>query len=139
MSENSLEHRLAALVASFPCAQIAVLPALWCAAKEGEVTDFTLAVVARFCQVEEGSLRLLLEAYPTLRGTGQTAAVCEGMSCYLRGAGQVLARPEDYGLQAGGFERVSCLGYCFAAPVLREAGGAIRHLEIRLDTPGVEA
>jgi len=138
MNEISLEHRLASLVASFPCAQMAVLPALQIVGQEGELTGAALAAVAQACQVGEDSLRLLLEAYPALQGGKRGAVVCEGLSCFLNGARYILAKPEDYGLEAGGFERASCLGYCFAAPVLREPSGAVRHIEIHREMPGSE-
>jgi NADH:ubiquinone oxidoreductase subunit E len=138
MSEPSLEERLARLAASYPSAQMALLPVLRYLVREGAVPGTAVGVAARVCQVDEEAVRSLLAAYPALRGAGRRTAVCGGLTCFLQGAWRILAQPEAFGLTAGGFDRTPCLGYCFAAPILQSADGTVCHVEVPRAARSVE-
>jgi NADH:ubiquinone oxidoreductase subunit E len=129
MDEIPLEDQLVRLAASFPTAKMALLPALQHAARKGELTPAVIAIVAQVCQGDEEAVWRLLEAYPELRGPARRITVCQGLSCWLMGASRILASPESYGLVPGEFDRTFCLGYCFAAPTIRNADGKIFHVE----------
>jgi NADH:ubiquinone oxidoreductase subunit E len=148
VKDGDLRDRLASLAASFPAAQLALLPALRYARRHGEITDGVVAEVAQACQVDEAAVQQFLDAYSALRGEARQAVVCGGLSCFLGGAWHIFAKPENFGLRAGMFERASCLGYCFAAPVVRDVDGCVRHVETRqevercnpdLPDPGIHA
>lgn len=129
MKDALLEDRLAALVASHPNARMALLPALRVAGQQGEITEAIVVLVARLCQIDVEVIQDFLHAYPALCGGSRKPLLCTGLVCLLRGARRIAEDPEALGLKAGQFELTSCLGYCFAAPVFRDARGGVQHLE----------
>jgi len=123
------EDRLAAFVASYPNARMALLPALRFAGQQGEITEAVVALVARLCQSDVSVVQDFLHVYPSLCGGAPKPVLCTGLVCLLRGARRIAEDPEAAGLRDGQFELTPCLGYCFAAPVFRDAGGSVHHLE----------
>src|SRR5436305_14846445 len=130
MNDVSLRDRRLRLAESVPAPPLALLPALRHAEQRGEITAGVVALLAAVCQVEEEAVRHFFAAYPNLAGSGQATAVCGDLSCWLRGADRVFAHPEACGLAPGTFQRSSCLGYCFAGPVLRERSGRVRQVSV---------
>jgi len=126
---NLSEDRLTACVASYPYPRMALLPALRLVGQDGVPTGETLTEVARLCQTDVAAAQELLNAYPNLCGGPPKALLCTGLVCRLRGARRIAESPEAAGLEAGQLETTSCLGYCFAAPVFKDAGGCVHHLE----------
>jgi NADH:ubiquinone oxidoreductase subunit E len=129
MEEHSLETRLERLVAGFPHPQLAVVPALWHVAQGGEVTEATVALVARLCQVDAEAIGSLMNSYPDLRQEPTKTAVCMGLTCVLKGAQHAFSwlrgNPEGLDFTAAEIDLSQCLGYCFAAPVVRRPDGVV--------------
>lgn len=138
MEEHSLETRLERLVAGFPCPQLAVVPALWHVAQGSGVTEATVALVARLCQVDAGAIGVLLDSYPDLRQEPRKSAVCMGLTCVLKGAQHAYRwlreNPERPHFTAEEIELSQCLGYCFAAPVVRGPDGVICQFRVPCET-----
>jgi len=98
-------------------------------------------MIARLCQIDVDAIQHFLHSYPSLCGEGSSKPLlCTGLVCLLRGARRIAESPQALGLQPDQLELSSCLGYCFAAPVLRDAGGGVHHLDLPIaspSTPGV--
>ena len=128
MNQEELKQRLQPLVASYPHAQAAVVPALHALLETREPIDNdVLAVVAELCDVDVHSLADLVAYYPIFQnGRSSHTNVCFGLPCYLNGAKEVF---EQMKAEPNGSSRPvsvsSCLGHCYAAPVVRLEDGSL--------------
>ena len=130
MNQEELKHRLQPLIANYPHAQAAVVPALHALLETREPIDNdALAVIAELCEVDVQSIAELVAYYPIFQnGHSSHIDVCFGLPCYLNGATDVLeqmkAAPNGNG-SSNPVSVSSCLGHCYAAPVIRLEDGSL--------------
>ena len=130
MNKEELKQRLQPLIANYPHAQAAVVPALHALLETGEPIDNdALAVVAELCDVQVQSIAELVAYYPIFQnGHASHADVCFGLPCYLNGAKEVFEQMKAESNGNGSNKPVSvssCLGHCYAAPVIRLEDGSL--------------
>src|SRR5678816_3190497 len=123
MNQEELKHRLQPLVANYPHAQAAVVPALHALLEiRVPIDNDALAVVAELCEMDVRSIAELVAYYPIFQnGSSSHTDVCFGLPCYLNGAKEVFEQMKAEPNGNGSSKRVSvasCLGYCYAAPVI---------------------
>jgi NADH:ubiquinone oxidoreductase subunit E len=130
MNQEELKQRLQPLVASYPHAQAAVVPALH-ALREARrpIDNDVLTVVAELCEVDVRSVAELVAYYPIFQEDGSPHTdVCFGLPCYLNGAKEVFEqiKAEPNGNSPSKAVSVSsCLGLCYSAPVIRLEDGSL--------------
>ena len=130
MNQEELKQRLQPLIANYPHAQAAVVPALHALLETREPIDNdALAVVAELCDVEVRSIAELVAYYPIFQnGHSSHIDVCFGLPCYLNGAKEVFEQMKTEPNGTGSNKPVSvssCLGHCYAAPVIRLEDGSL--------------
>lgn len=130
MNQEALKQRLQPLIASYPHAQAAVVPALHALIETREAIDNNaLAVVAELCEVDVQSISELVAYYPIFQiGHSPHTDVCFGLPCYLNGATDVFEQMKAEPNGNGSSKPVSvspCLGHCYAAPVIRLEDGSL--------------
>jgi NADH:ubiquinone oxidoreductase subunit E len=130
MNQEELKQRLQPLVASYPHAQAAVVPALHALLETKEPIDNdAIAVVAQLCEVDVRSIMELVGYYPIFQnGHSSHTEVCFGLPCYLNGAKEVFEQMKAPANGNGSNKPVniaSCLGHCYAAPVIRLEDGSL--------------
>lgn len=130
MNQEELKQRLQPLIANYPHAQAAVVPALHALLETREPIDNdALAVVAELCGVEVESIAELVAYYPIFQnGHSSHTDVCFGLPCYLNGAKDVFEQMKGEPNGNGSSKPVSvasCLGHCYAAPVVRLEDGSL--------------
>lgn len=130
MNQEELKQRLQPLIASYPHAQAAVVPALHALLETQEPIDNdALAVVAELCDVQVQSIAELVAYYPIFQnGHSSHTDVCFGLPCYLNGAKEVFEQMKAEPNGNGSHKPVSvssCLGHCYAAPVIRLEDGSL--------------
>jgi NADH:ubiquinone oxidoreductase subunit E len=126
MNQEELKQRLQPLVANYPHAQAAVVPALHALLEAREpLENDALAVVAELCEVEVGSIADLVAYYPIFQnGDSCHTGVCFGLPCYLNGAREVFEQMKAE-RNGNAVSVSSCLGHCYAAPVIRQEDGSL--------------
>lgn len=145
---EDIKARVANLVSRYPHPQLAVLPVLWYVAQEGEISEPVVEIIANCCEVEPEAIRVLLGSYPRLLRAPKPTTVCVGLSCVLNGAqglySSLCEKPDRFGLKVSGVEKSPCLGYCYAAPVVRDANGVLysarssqAHPDAEISTKGI--
>ena len=130
MNQEELKQRLQPLVASYPHAQAAVVPALHALLETREPIDNdVLNVVAELCDVNARAIAELVAYYPIFQnGHSSQTDVCFGLPCYLNGAKEVFEQMKAEPNGNGSSKSVSvssCLGHCYAAPVIRLEDGSL--------------
>lgn len=130
MNQEELKQRLQPLIANYPHAQAAVVPALHALLETREPIDNdALAVVAELCGVGVQSIAELVAYYPIFQnGHSSHTDVCFGLPCYLNGAKEVFEQMKAEPNGSGSNKPVSvssCLGHCYAAPVIRLEDGSL--------------
>lgn len=130
MNHEELRRRLQPLVASYPHAQAAVVPALHALRETSEAMDNdALAVIAELCEVDVRSVAEMVAYYPIFQnGHSSHTDVCFGLPCYLNGAKEVFEQMKAEPNGNGSSKPVnlsSCLGHCYAAPVVRLEDGSL--------------
>ncbi len=130
MNQEELKQRLQPLIANYPHPQVAVVPALHALLETREPIDNdALAVVAELCDVEVQSIAELVAYYPIFQnGHSSHTDVCFGLPCYLNGAKEVFEQMKAEPNGNGSNKKVSvssCLGHCYAAPVIRLEDGSL--------------
>ena len=130
MNQEELRERLRPVVANYPHAQTALVPALHALLETREaIDDDALAVLAELCEVDVRSIAELLAYYPIFQnGHSSHTDVCFGLPCYLNGSKEVFeqmkAKPNGNG-SSKPVSISSCLGHCYAAPVVRMEDGSL--------------
>ena len=130
MNQEELKQRLQPMVANYPHPQAAVVPALHALLETREPIDNdAIAVVAALCEVEVRSIAELVAYYPIFQnGHSSYPEVCFGLPCYLNGAQEVFEQMKAEPNGNGSRKPVnisSCLGHCYAAPVIRLEDGSL--------------
>jgi NADH:ubiquinone oxidoreductase subunit E len=130
MNQEELKQRLQPLVANYPHAQAALVPALHALLETREPIDNdVLTVVADVCEVDVRSIAELVAYYPIFQnGHSSHTDVCFGLPCYLNGAKEVFEQMKAESNDNGSSKPVSvssCLGHCYAAPVVRLEDGSL--------------
>lgn len=130
MNQEELRERLRPVVANYPHAQTALVPALHALLETKEtIDDDALAVLAELCDVDARSIVELLAYYPIFQnGNSSHTDVCFGLPCYLNGAKEVFEQMKVKSNGNGSSHSVSiasCLGHCYAAPVVRREDGSL--------------
>jgi len=130
MNQEELKQRLQPLVAQYPHTQAAVVPALHELLETREPIDNdAIAVVAELCEVDQRSIAELVAYYPIFQnGHASHTEVCFGLPCYLNGAKEVLEQMKAHTNGNGASKPLhisSCLGHCYAAPVIRLEDGSL--------------
>lgn len=130
MNQEELKQLLQPLVADYPHAQAAVVPALHVLLETRQPIDNdVLTVVAELCDVDLQSIAELVAYYPIFQnGHSSHTDVCFGLPCYLNGAKEVFEQMKAEPNGNGSSKRVSvasCLGHCYAAPVVRLEDGSL--------------
>jgi NADH:ubiquinone oxidoreductase subunit E len=131
MNTDDLKERLLPLVARYPHPQAALAPLLHTLIELQQPLDHqTLAVAAELCGVEARSVAEIVTHYPLLQNDqSKHTTVCFGLPCYLSGAREIFDQIKA-GLPPGGTPSCevmmsSCLGHCYAAPVLKLEDGTV--------------
>jgi len=130
MNQEELKQRLQPLVANYPHPQAAVVPALHALLETREPIDNdAMGVVAALCEVDVRSIAELVAYYPIFQnGHSSHPEVCFGLPCYLNGAQEVFEQMKAEPNGNGSRKPVnisSCLGHCYAAPVIRLEDGSL--------------
>lgn len=131
MNTEDLKERLQPVVAEYPHPQAGLAPLLHALLElKHPLDNEALTVAAELCDVEVRSVIELVAHYPILRnGHPRHTNVCFGLPCYLNGAAEIFEH-----IKAGrppGNESIKeismspCLGYCYAAPVLKLEDGTV--------------
>lgn len=131
MNPQELRERLEPIVGNYPHPQVALAPVLHLMIDMGcPISTDTLAVVAEICGVDVRSVTEVIGHYALFQKEQQPqTSLCFGLPCYLNGAKEVLDHLKSG--QPPGDDRIkdlslsSCLGHCFAAPVLKLDDGTI--------------
>lgn len=129
------------LLARYPDKRAAALPILHVVQKQhGFVPDEAESVVAEILEVPPVKVREVLSFYTLFhrKKIGQQhLQVCRTTSCWLRGAGEIIAHIEKkLGIKNGettadmnfSFTEVECLGACELAPMMQLNDDYIGHL-----------
>jgi len=130
MNQEELKQRLEPLVANYPHAQAALVPALH-ALLEAKVPidNDALALLAELCDVDVRSIAEMVAYYPIFQnGHSSHTDVCFGLPCYLNGAKEVFEQMKAAPNGNGSSKPVnisSCLGHCYAAPVIQLENGTL--------------
>lgn len=125
------KQRAAAIIAGYPERRSAVMPLLYLAMLEhGYVSDDAMREVAALTELTAAQVKSVASFYSMYKRepVGKyLVSVCTSISCFLRGADEVLAAVEDAsgvpdGEAGGGdlfsVEHVECNGACGGAPVV---------------------
>jgi NADH:ubiquinone oxidoreductase subunit E len=144
MNQEELKQRLQPLIASYPHAQAAVAPALHALLETTvPIDNDALAIVAELCNVDVHSIEELVAYYPIFQnGHSSHADVCFGLPCYLNGAKEVFEQMKVEPNGNGSSKPVSvssCLGHCYAAPVIRLEDGSLCRASLVKPNNQVEA
>jgi NADH-quinone oxidoreductase subunit E len=125
------QERASAVIARYPHKRSAVMPLLYIASLEyGHVTEEAMRDVAELCALTPAQVQSVASFYTMFRRQpvgDYVVSVCTSISCWLRGADDVLAAIED---EAGALdgettddgrisvEHVECGGACGGAPAV---------------------
>jgi len=126
------QERAAALLARYPERRSAVMPLLYVASLEyGSVTDEAMRAVAELTELTPAQVQSVASFYTMYKrdGVGRyLISVCTSISCYLRGADDVLdavvAESETADGETSGdgmftVEHVECIGACGGSPAVQ--------------------
>ena len=130
MNQEELKQHLQPLVANYPHTQAAVVPALHALLEMREPIDNdAIAALAELCEMDVRRLAELVTYYPIFQnGHSSHMEVCFGLPCYLNGAKDVLEQIKAESNGNGSRKPVNlstCLGHCYAAPVIRLEDGSL--------------
>lgn len=136
MNMEDLKQRLQSVVAAYPHPQAALAPLLHEVFELKQPLDNeTLTIAAELCEVDVRSVAEIVAYYPVLQnGHSKYTNVCFGLPCYLNGAKEIFETMKT-GLSPDGSIKVngsikevtmsSCLGHCYAAPVVTLEDGTV--------------
>lgn len=138
MNDAEVREKLRPIVESYGHPQSALVPAINALLDAGEgIGAETASVLADVCGAEDGAVKELLGQYRPLSQTTQSGhLLCFGMVCRLLGAEQAYEhlRSAVAGGDAGEVVAATCLGHCYAAPVLKMSDGTLH--KVILAGPG---
>lgn len=131
MNIEDLKERLQPVVARYPHPQAALAPMIHALLElQHPIDNETMAVAAQLCDVDVRSVAEIVTHYPVLKhGPSKHTHVCFGLPCYLNGAKEIFEHIKT-GLAPGPASTKevvvsSCLGHCYAAPVLKLEDGTV--------------
>jgi NADH:ubiquinone oxidoreductase subunit E len=131
MNPAELRERLRPTIRSYPRPEAALIPSLQVLLDaEASIDEEARAVLAEMCGVEVGTVEELLRRHSIFQEQhAPCPTLCFGAVCYLRGAKEIydqlrlhLSSDDDPIEEVG---TSSCLGHCYAAPVLRMNDGML--------------
>lgn len=131
MNTQDLKAHLRPVVADFPRPQAALATVLHALVERQHPLDHdAMAMAAELCEVEVRSVAEIVAHYPVLQnGHSQHTNVCFGLPCSLNGAKEIYEHlkaglsPDN--ASAKEVAMSSCLGHCYAAPVLKLEDGTV--------------
>lgn len=129
MNLAELREQLAPIAAHHAHPQTAIVPILHeLLGSQHSIAPEALEVVSSICHVDTVTLQELIAHYAIFQNNSSSVktSVCLDLPCYLNGAKQVVEE-----LKAGASAEVgevtvsTCLGHCYAAPVVKLEDGTI--------------
>ncbi len=126
---ENLHSHLQSLICNYPHPQMALIYFLKIIKDNKDcIEPDDVIALSKMCDVKTEDIIKLMDHYPYFSDSDDPAVhVCMGLSCYLKGAEEILNEmTSDQGKSNGKTSSVKtshCLGFCYQAPVVQLSDG----------------